>query len=332
MHEINVLHHDRGEAGAASRCRRGYTLVELLVVVAIIALLLALLVPTVSAVREMARLTACQHKLAANATGAIRHEDALGYLPGWLNVGPSPQGPVGWPIALLPYIEQQPVSDAFQAGGVAAVANVDIEVWLCPSSHPADLAAVRTQVSYAGNCGQGMLDRRWSGVMNDATNPANRIRIREIADGPAWTLLFAEKCGAVVGAQSLWTGTMLTGSATDAYNGRWVNDQWVMNPVATILALPTSATRTQPAFGVIYGGLGSNRVPFNNANNPHSLPSSLHVGGAAVVFCDGRTRFLRDGMDAGVYAALVTAATQRITDIEGWTPKALNDSDLRDLR
>lgn len=338
MHSMTVPWTVAWRVVSGRRDRRGYSLVEILVVAAIVAVLMGLLIPAVQAVREMARLTSCQNKLAVLAAGVVKHDDSLGFLPGWLNVGPSPQGHVGWPTALLPYIEQTPAYEAFQTGGLAAVANTDIGVFLCPTAHPVDLATTPAQISYAGNCGQGITGRIWSGVMNNATVASNRLTLKNVTDhdGCAWTLLFAEKCGPTISAQALWTGTMLTGSAT-----------WFVPPsgaapvVATVLALPTGATRTQPAFGVLYGGLGVRSsaatfgLPINNQLWPHSVPSSRHRGGAAFSFCDGSTRFLAEGLDPSVYCQLVTVAHFRLNDVGdvgGWSPRTMSDAELRQLK
>jgi prepilin-type processing-associated H-X9-DG protein len=97
------------------RQRYGLTLVELLVIVAIIALLVGVLLPAVNAAREAARRTACLSNLRQLALGCLHHEQIRGFLPtgGWGRdwVGDPDRGfdrnqPGGWAYNLLPHIEQ----------------------------------------------------------------------------------------------------------------------------------------------------------------------------------------------------------------------------------
>ena len=99
---------------------KGFTLVELLVVITIIGILIALLLPAVQAAREAARQTQCRNNLKQLALGCLNHEQIFGRFPcgGWgcRWTGDADQGndrrqPGGWIYNVLPYIEQQALHD-----------------------------------------------------------------------------------------------------------------------------------------------------------------------------------------------------------------------------
>ena len=130
--------------------RRGFSLVELLVVVAILGLLVGLLLPAVQAARESSRRGQCGNSLrqigiAMHAFLDGRRHFPAGYLADTAAAGRDPAtfdapAGTGWGLAIAPYLEEAAAMAAYDpVAGVAAVANRSIvsrrlTTFLCPSS------------------------------------------------------------------------------------------------------------------------------------------------------------------------------------------------------
>ena len=77
---MNTIHKNKAYNNAA-RDRSGFTLVELLVVVSIIAILASLLMPAIQAAREAARRTQCTSNIRQVAFALQSYENTRGYFP-----------------------------------------------------------------------------------------------------------------------------------------------------------------------------------------------------------------------------------------------------------
>jgi len=151
---------------ASTRPLRGFTLVELLATIAIVALLVALLLPAVQGAREAARRTQCANNLKQMALGACSYEVANAVLPpGGVNNGPccNTKSGTNWAIAILPHVEQDDVYRLFNPDSFLEdppnqqLRESPVDLYVCPS----DIDARRTDQPIAGP-GAGLQFRRGS--------------------------------------------------------------------------------------------------------------------------------------------------------------------------
>ncbi|MEQ8848885.1 DUF1559 domain-containing protein [Botrimarina sp.] len=105
------------EAHPQGRPRGGFTLVELLVVIAIIGVLVALLLPAVQAAREAARRTSCKNNLKQVGLALQNIHDTEGALPQGVYSNPRNSASMGlsWCTKVLPFIEEQARHDLIAA-------------------------------------------------------------------------------------------------------------------------------------------------------------------------------------------------------------------------
>ena len=101
----------RGVNSATRMRQHGFTLVELLIVVAIIGLLVQMILPAVQASREAARRVQCNNNLRQIGLAVHHFHDANKILP---PVGGLGQGEATWTLRILPYLEETTAFDLWQ--------------------------------------------------------------------------------------------------------------------------------------------------------------------------------------------------------------------------
>ncbi len=194
-----------GKPNRFSRPLHGFTLVELLVVIAIIGALIGLLLPAVQAAREAARRTECannlkqiglafhNHLLAHGSfpTGGISHTLPPTYIGGAPVVGR--EQAAGWGFQILSFIEAETI---WNSDAMTAIATPQ-RILFCPSRRAPQTVSYPdgyTPPLTGGDLAHALCDFAASNL--DGSGAVRRIepvRMSEIEDGATHTLLVADK-------------------------------------------------------------------------------------------------------------------------------------------
>ena len=175
---------------------KGFTLVELLVVITIIGILIALLLPAVQAAREAARRAQCSNHLKQIALAVHNYHDVHRAFPdGGKNEVDSPatgtnccapynRGEWSWPYQILPFMEQKPVYDN---PSDTVVYRTMISTYYCPTRRPPRLYGNVAKIDYAACAGSTGND----GVLVRRGLPG--IDFASVRDGTSNTILAGDK-------------------------------------------------------------------------------------------------------------------------------------------
>lgn len=126
------------------RKRCAFTLVELMIVFAIIGFLVALLLPALQVVREAARKATCANNLKQIVLAVQNYESSAGSYPPafcWNGVVGDTGGNWSVHARILPYLEQENVAeqaDMNRRGFDRNISELRISVFQCPSSYDRD--------------------------------------------------------------------------------------------------------------------------------------------------------------------------------------------------
>jgi len=323
--------------------RHGFTLVELLVAIAIIGTLMGLLLPAVQNARESGRRITCTNNVGQIAKAIISYDGQYRVLPGWRNPHPALRSGLrssspafatvldantpSWPVALLPQLERLDIQKAWESVTQTQPVPVEapaIATFVCPTS-PADSKSL-AQLAYtvnAGSCVVGpgpatpLRQYKADGVFLDTVgNPPPGVSAQSVYapsrtnldaisgnDGAGNTLLVGEKSSSRI-TQGSWNATVPLLT---------VSNNTALQPIAVFTSTSGSAV---PVFG-LFGTVPAAAQKI--LNSVEGAPSSNHPGGVVVALGDGQTRFLRDTISPHVYAQLVTSDSE-------WVPSGTSGS------
>lgn len=308
------------------RNNSAFTLVELLVVIAVIGVLVSLLLPAVQAARASARRTQCVSNLRQLALAAHNFEDAHQRLPSSVRPsGLTPLPRVAGLTYLLPYLEQGNRYDAYDQSknwndpANALAVNQRIAVLECPSTpQPERLdglpeaspwqASVGAATDYSATIyvdqrlvDAGLVDNAGIGMLEQNAAP----RLDDVTDGLSNTVMYAESAGRPFLYRA---GAVVSEDLTQfrVNGGAWCRP-------ASDISIDGSSSDGESLPGSCAINC-TNGEDFGSTPFPHPYyattgtgePYGFHAGGADFAFGDGSVHFLSENLGIRDFARLVT--------------------------
>lgn len=299
---------------SASR-RRAFTLVELVVVVAIIGVLAGLTIPAVLRLRDVANRTACKNNLKQIGLALANYESANGRLPPGSSFRSNHGGEFGvtWMARLLPYMEANPAYQqisylrptalnspvpAVQPNGATAST---VKALLCPSDGMGGTTSTASggtwshsnYLAFIGLHSYGMEDQE------GAFGSAHGRTMTEFTDGTSNTVVVGEYL----------TGVPHGEAAHDLRGVFWLDRPGSSQLYGAVP--PNSLAGDTLHLNSCYNAPERN-LPCGVANEDDmssAASRSRHRGGVNALQGDGSVRWVADNVDRLTWRSLITVAS-----------------------
>jgi prepilin-type N-terminal cleavage/methylation domain-containing protein len=263
----------------------GFTIVELLTVLAIIGVLVAIAMPAVQRAREAARRTTCGNHLRKIALGLANYESTFERYPVGIKAFDAPEKPsISWLAFILPQIEQANVWDQ-SLESFAADPNpfahfglrTLISMYACPSDprsgeiHWTHENKIVASTNYVGVNGTDY--RALDGILFNES----QIRAIDVVDGLSHTLIVGERP-----------------PSSDYWYGWWYSGYGQLGTGSVDMLLGVREINEHTAYDVGGCPIGPHFFTSGREDEPCDALHywSHHPGGAYFAFAGGETRFL----------------------------------------